>query len=142
MLDRNAYMRDYYAKNKDRWRANAKARRLRKLGAEREYDRQRYAREKERIRSRQKVYRESARGLLAHNNSNATRRAKTKGAFVEKVDRNILYEMYGGMCGICKQFIDGEFHVDHIRPLALGGQHGYVNCQPAHASCNLKKKRK
>lgn len=47
--------------------------------------------------------------------------------------------MHGGMCGICKGFIDGDFHVDHRIPLSKGGMHGYANCQPAHPKCNLSK---
>jgi 5-methylcytosine-specific restriction endonuclease McrA len=47
--------------------------------------------------------------------------------------------MHGGRCGICCEFIEGDFHVDHVIPLARGGQHGYVNVQPAHPRCNLVK---
>jgi 5-methylcytosine-specific restriction endonuclease McrA len=47
--------------------------------------------------------------------------------------------MHGGMCGICKQFIEGKFHVDHVIPLSKGGMHGYVNVQPAHPVCNQRK---
>jgi 5-methylcytosine-specific restriction endonuclease McrA len=62
--------------------------------------------------------------------------------YLEDVDRDIVYTMHGGMCGICKEFIDLSqtgFHVDHIRPLARGGVHGYINVQPAHPFCNLSK---
>src|SRR5271166_2713229 len=68
-----------------------------------------------------------------------TRRARKLGQFIEDVDPRVVYEMHGGMCGICKRFIDGEFHVDHVIPLSKGGMHGYVNVQPAHPICNLEK---
>lgn len=58
---------------------------------------------------------------------------------MEHVDPRIVYQMHGGCCGICEQFIAGDFHVDHVVPLAAGGLHGYVNCQPAHPACNLRK---
>jgi 5-methylcytosine-specific restriction endonuclease McrA len=47
--------------------------------------------------------------------------------------------MHGGMCGICKQFIVGKFHVDHVIPLSKGGLHSYANTQPAHPDCNQRK---
>jgi 5-methylcytosine-specific restriction endonuclease McrA len=50
-----------------------------------------------------------------------------------------VYSMHGGMCGICKQFVGEDFHVDHVVPLSLGGAHGYINVQPAHPICNLRK---
>lgn len=67
------------------------------------------------------------------------RRARKRNQFVEHIDPQVVYQMYGGMCGICKQFIDGNFHVDHVVPLSKGGLHGYINCQPAHPRCNLQK---
>lgn len=89
-------------------------------------------------------YRESRAASMRRNpqqrrRAEQNRRARKLDQFVESVDAQILYEMHGGMCGICKEFIGGEFHVDHIIPLSKGGLHGYVNTQPAHPSCNLRK---
>lgn len=69
----------------------------------------------------------------------AARRARKLASFIEDVDPRVVYEMHGGVCGICHEFIEGDFHVDHVIPLARGGQHGYINVQPAHADCNLRK---
>lgn len=69
----------------------------------------------------------------------ASRRARKLNQFIENVVPFIVYQMHGGMCGICKKFIDGNFHVDHVIPLSKGGMHGYVNVQPAHPECNLRK---
>jgi 5-methylcytosine-specific restriction endonuclease McrA len=69
----------------------------------------------------------------------AGRRARKRDQFLEKVDAVTVYEMHGGRCGICGEFIDGAFHVDHIRPLSNGGLHAYINVQPAHALCNMRK---
>lgn len=72
--------------------------------------------------------------------SNADRRARILGQFLESVDPEIVYRMHGGMCGICKGFVAADnFHVDHVIPLARGGRHGYVNVQPAHPACNQRK---
>jgi len=67
------------------------------------------------------------------------RRARILGAFIEDIDRNVVFRMHGGMCGICKEFINGEFEVDHVIPLARGGRHGYINVQPSHIPCNRTK---
>jgi 5-methylcytosine-specific restriction endonuclease McrA len=67
------------------------------------------------------------------------RRARKLNQFIEQVDPETVYEMHGGRCGICGEFIQGDFHVDHVIPLSKGGEHGYVNCQPAHPKCNLSK---
>lgn len=67
-------------------------------------------------------------------------RAKKRAQFVEDVDPDVVYRMHGGMCGICKQFVpEDDFHVDHVVPVSKGGLHGYINVQPAHPLCNLKK---
>lgn len=89
-------------------------------------------------------------------NAARDRRARKKSQFVESVKRDVVYEMHGGMCGICEGFIDRNspealgyiakgkswFHVDHIIPLSKNGSHSYINVQPAHPKCNLTKKDK
>lgn len=67
------------------------------------------------------------------------RKALKLNSFVENISKALVYQIYGGMCGICKQFINGDFHVDHIKPLVAGGLHCYANVQPAHPHCNLAK---
>lgn len=69
-------------------------------------------------------------------------KARKLNAFVENVMPSIVYEMHGGRCGICEEFIEGDFHVDHVIPLSKGGLHCYANVQPAHPTCNLEKKDK
>ena len=70
----------------------------------------------------------------------SARRARKLNQFIEEVDPQVVYEMHGGMCGICKEFVKrNEFHVDHRIPLSKGGMHGYINVQPAHPTCNLRK---
>lgn len=77
--------------------------------------------------------------LAAARRHAATRRARKLAAFVEEVDPRGVFEMHGGMCGICHEFIVGDFHVDHVIPLSKGGLHGYINVQPAHPLCNYRK---
>lgn len=61
-------------------------------------------------------------------------------AFVEYVHPLVVLELHDGMCGICGDDVDpSDFHVDHIEPLAKGGEHSYLNTQPAHPRCNMSK---
>jgi 5-methylcytosine-specific restriction endonuclease McrA len=68
------------------------------------------------------------------------RRARLRGVKVENVDHAVVYERDGGVCGICGEPVDvTDFHVDHIVPIALGGEHSYANAQVAHPACNKRK---
>lgn len=77
-------------------------------------------------------------------NAVLSRRARKRNAFVEKVDYAILYARDCGICQLryprCKERITKkQGSVDHILPLALGGEHSYRNCQLACLPCNMKK---
>jgi 5-methylcytosine-specific restriction endonuclease McrA len=69
-----------------------------------------------------------------------TKRARKAAAFKERVDALVLYARDGGVCGICGLAVEmKDKSVDHIIPLALGGEHSYANCQIAHFRCNAAK---
>lgn len=75
-----------------------------------------------------------------HRRTEAVRRARKRNAFVEVVDPLKVFERDGGICGICSTLVDPkDFHIDHIQPLAKGGEHSYENSQLAHPICNSKK---
>lgn len=75
------------------------------------------------------------------------RRAAFRGAFVEKVYRKRIYERDGWRCKLCGKKVKRDAKVphplaptlDHIVPLACGGQHEAANCQTAHYLCNSRK---
>ena len=70
----------------------------------------------------------------------ATRRARKLSAFVEDIDRQVVYDRDGGVCGICHEpVLRRGFEVDHIKPLSKGGEHSYANVQAAHMRCNRRK---
>jgi 5-methylcytosine-specific restriction endonuclease McrA len=72
--------------------------------------------------------------------SHARRARRLQDGFVEEVNRLVVFARHNGICGICmKPVCRDEFAVDHIVPLAKGGQHSYANTQPAHRRCNSKK---
>lgn len=67
-------------------------------------------------------------------------RATRLGLFVEDVDRQKLWRMHSGLCGICSQTVAAEeFHIDHIVPIVRGGEHSYRNTRPTHRICNQRK---
>ncbi|MBN8189508.1 HNH endonuclease [Salipiger thiooxidans] len=56
--------------------------------------------------------------------------------------RLALFEAHKGTCHICGEKIDGTreaWDVEHIIPLAMGGDDDEGNCAPAHASCHKAK---
>jgi len=72
----------------------------------------------------------------------SARRARVRDAFVEDIDPQVVYERDEGVCGICLDPVErDEFDVDHIVPLALGGEHSYENVRTSHASCNRQRGR-
>jgi 5-methylcytosine-specific restriction endonuclease McrA len=95
---------------------------------------------KEQNREALRAKERSVHGKALKRKNVATRRARKRKQFVEHVDPRIVYQMHGGCCGICKEFVaEGDFQVDHVIPIARGGLHGYVNAQPSHALCNKRK---
>jgi 5-methylcytosine-specific restriction endonuclease McrA len=99
-----------------------------------------YEANREMVRAKQKAYREANRDLeLMHSrHSGALRRARLRGADV--VLSLVVLERDDGTCGICGGDVDPtDFHVDHVEPLALGGEHSYANVQAAHPDCNRRK---
>lgn len=57
-----------------------------------------------------------------------------------KVDVRLIDNYYTRICGICEQFIESKFDVDHIIPLSRGGTNQLDNLQLAHPICNATKK--
>jgi 5-methylcytosine-specific restriction endonuclease McrA len=81
-----------------------------------------------------------ARNRGTINRKAARRRAWKRDAFVEDVHELVVLEMDDGVCGICGEDVDPfDFHVDHVIPLAKGGEHSYANVQTAHPACNVRK---
>lgn len=42
-------------------------------------------------------------------------------------------------CWICGRPLDGDLHLDHVKPLARGGWDTLSNLRPTHAMCNMRK---
>lgn len=53
-----------------------------------------------------------------------------------------IREMQRGRCAICRVSIKAGYHLDHIMPLALGGEHAPRNIQLLCETCNVRKNAK
>lgn len=79
--------------------------------------------------------------------SHQRRRALKAGVFVERVDRNVIFERDKWRCHLCGKAIPCRSvypdplspSIDHIVPLSMGGDHSYANIAAAHLSCNVAK---
>lgn len=70
----------------------------------------------------------------------ANRRAKLRGNWVEDVDRQIVWDRDKGICILCNQKADPFlWHLEHLHPVARGGEHSYANTAVAHPHCNQSK---
>lgn len=124
--------------NPDYFREHYKANKERRKRQSREW----FAANKERALAKSKEYAAANPELrrAIGRKSRQTRRARLAAAFVEVVDAKVVFERDKGMCGICMKPIGSDkWHVDHITPLAQGGEHSYANSQLAHAKCNQSK---
>jgi len=71
---------------------------------------------------------------------NARRRARKRGAFVQRVSRAVVFERDRGRCHLCGKKVDPKnWHLDHIVPLARGGEHSYRNVAVSCPGCNMGK---
>lgn len=75
-------------------------------------------------------------------------RGRQRAAFVEPVFRRKVFERDGWRCQLCKRLVSKTAVVphlraptiDHIVPLAEGGDHSMANAQTAHFKCNSEKR--
>ncbi|MFQ5705539.1 MAG: HNH endonuclease [Gemmatimonadales bacterium] len=78
---------------------------------------------------------------------NHVRRARLRSARVQRFDPIEIYRRDGWRCGLCGERVSRRLQaphprsasLDHIRPLADGGDHVRENVHLAHRECNEKK---
>ncbi len=92
------------------------------------------------MRSREWEKNNPERRRIKARRNTQTRRARKRAAFVEVVDPMVVFVRDRWTCGICRLPVrSSEAQLDHVVPLARGGEHSYKNTQCAHASCNARK---
>lgn len=73
-------------------------------------------------------------------NKLAEYRARRAAVSVEDVDRAVVWARDGGRCHICGKLCDPDrWHLDHLVPLSVGGEHSYRNVAVSHPSCNIRR---
>lgn len=88
------------------------------------------------------------RRAAARRVSRAQRKARLRGNVRESFDPRKIFERDGWRCGICSKRVgrsykwphDRSATLDHIVPLARGGEHTRANVQLAHWECNWRKR--
>ena len=63
---------------------------------------------------------------------------KNKGVISKDLISKLL-RLQKGKCACCSLPLNDDFHLDHIVPLVLGGEHADSNIQLLRSECNLKK---
>lgn len=137
-----AKRRAYYARNRDRVKARAREYATAHREEKRAYDQRRNrdlaAENRRRVREWRLANPDHMRERARFDAR--ARRARKARLFVEHIAPLVVLERDDGVCGICGCDVNPfDFHVDHIVPLALGGEHSYANAQTAHPLCNLRK---
>lgn len=89
----------------------------------------------EKSRERGKKYRQRHPGLEA--SRVALRKAIIRGAKSERFTKQEIYERDGGRCHLCGKKCDPrKWHLDHLIPLSLGGEHTRKNVAVSCPRCN------
>lgn len=106
--------------------------------AKAEYDKARRKQKGKELRAYDRQRAKLPHRMAAHNESTRKRRAKLKDAVPSDYDRDGVLAMYRLAQKISK--ITGvQMHVDHIKPLALGGEHDVKNLQLLAGTLNVAK---
>lgn len=95
---------------------------------------------KERVRREVQARKKSPGHIDRERRGHMKRKARLKGAKVGRINLHVVRERCNGICGICNLPIEGDFHYDHVVPLARGGAHSTENLQISHPRCNMSKK--
>jgi 5-methylcytosine-specific restriction endonuclease McrA len=132
--------------NPDRAKERSKEWREANPDVMREYQREWYQRNREEVIARTRARDERLRieqpKLYAaqKRDTAARRRARLREAFVEIIEPLRVWERDAGICGICGEAADpADWHLDHIIPIAKGGEHSYANVCVTHPICNWRK---
>lgn len=102
------------------------------------YDKDRRKQKGEELRAYDRERAKLPHRRAAHNEDTRKRRAKLKDAIPEDYDRKGVLAMYK-LAQKLSALTGVEMHVDHIVPLACGGEHNVRNLQLLAGTLNVKK---
>ena len=92
--------------------------------------------------ARIRVWKSANKLALRAHTMNRLATKKNAGGKFTKADVTDLYRLQKGVCACCRTSLKTAFHVDHITPLASGGDNTRHNLQLLCPTCNLKKNKR
>lgn len=130
-----AYAKRYRTENSDKVKIANKAWRDRNVERQIEFRR----RTKDQTAAKGKIYRlnNPYRSTITNNNRRAALLAA--GGKLSPGLRVKLFALQKGKCACCGEPLGAKYHLDHIMPLALGGENEDRNIQLLRATCNAQK---
>lgn len=148
-----AYLKNYYAENKESCQKAVKAHYVANKEKYNAMAKTRYEANKEDHQARSRAWyvanKEAQQAFMreyyrTHRDQylqyNQNRRARLAEAFVEHIDRQVVWGRDNMHCCMCVKFVPfEEMHLDHVIPIFDGGLHAYNNVQTLCGSCNSSK---
>ncbi len=134
--------REYRARNLEERRQYERGYGREHSKEKKEYLKEYYNNNKAKFIIRTREYRATERGRMVRRFDNARRRfsvKETDDGSVNLVSISTMKKEQKNLCNFCHGDISEIFHIDHIKPLVLGGEHRIVNVQLLCPTCNLKK---
>lgn len=97
-----------------------------------------YAAHREQVLANISAYSKTHRDRV--HDQEVVKRLRKRIATVEQVSRAEVYERDKGRCHICHKHVPKrKWHLDHLLPLAHGGEHSYRNVAVSCPRCNMSK---
>lgn len=115
------WMKEYHKRNKEQGR---------------QYRKQNVSRIKENTNQ----WRKTLAGLACMRQQHFKRRTGLNSKDVNRVIQENLLKYGAFCCEKCKQLTGNDFHLDHIIPIAKGGNNNYENLQLLCPDCNIQKR--
>lgn len=146
-----------HADNREENLRKMRERRARNVDVARAKDRARYLRDKDKRLAENKAWREEnrdrciarCRRYYAENRDKFRaalhrRRARERNAEGSHTPDDIkrIFKQQKGRCAYCRDKLNSDFHLDHIKPIAKGGSNSPNNLQALCAPCNRSKSAK
>jgi 5-methylcytosine-specific restriction endonuclease McrA len=101
----------------------------------------RYQANREKFIKKAADYQKTPNGRLIKRAAHLRRRARERNApgTITAAFLRELYQRQDGKCACCCKELNGDYHIDHIIPLAKGGTNEPHNIQLLTPTCNIKK---
>lgn len=127
----------HYAKHREKKRAQQSEWWAKNGAARNKRVQEKHAANPEHKRAQWRAWREAHPDVVIERNAFYRSRYKTPTG--EAFTRDDVWQRDQGICGICREPVEGAYSIDHILPVSLGGENYFHNVQVAHPACNSAK---